>query len=312
MSRPQKATVDYFPHWAVHGKTLFILEQRYGNDGYAFWFKLLETLCVSENHFLDWNNSVEQEFFLAKSRSTGVSAGEILELLAKLDAIDSELWKIGIIWCQNLVDNVSDAYRKRKLPLPTKDGLFREKLSSFYNITTSCEVSGGRNPEEQEIQEFPAEEIHKGKERKGKEIKGEERGCGGEPPAPPSDPFSPDLLDSEKKQPPEVCLMLSKYLLTKIRNNLPNFKEPNLTKWAEVFDLTIRRDGRSVDDLMALIDFATQDDFWKTNILSPDKLRKHFDRLTLQMSKGNSKRDPTRGYAQPSAPEEFLGGVVKL
>ena len=48
MSRPRKAVVDYFPHYVNHGKTLFILEQKYGNDGYAFWFKLLEMLGGSD------------------------------------------------------------------------------------------------------------------------------------------------------------------------------------------------------------------------------------------------------------------------
>jgi len=43
MARPRKQTVDYFPHDTdvSSGKTLTILQSKYGNDGYAFWFKLL-------------------------------------------------------------------------------------------------------------------------------------------------------------------------------------------------------------------------------------------------------------------------------
>ena len=44
MARPRKQTVDYFPHYCKCGRTIFILENRFGNDGYAFWFKLLEIL----------------------------------------------------------------------------------------------------------------------------------------------------------------------------------------------------------------------------------------------------------------------------
>ena len=44
MARPKKQTVDYFPHIIKQGKTMTILENRFGNDGYAFWFKLLEIL----------------------------------------------------------------------------------------------------------------------------------------------------------------------------------------------------------------------------------------------------------------------------
>ncbi len=39
MARPLKQTVDYFPHdsHASDSKTLFILESKFGNDGYAFY-----------------------------------------------------------------------------------------------------------------------------------------------------------------------------------------------------------------------------------------------------------------------------------
>jgi hypothetical protein len=48
MARPTKQTVDYFPHDCHHGQTIYILEKRFGNDGYAFWFNLLELLGSSE------------------------------------------------------------------------------------------------------------------------------------------------------------------------------------------------------------------------------------------------------------------------
>ena len=47
MARPLKQTVDYFPHYVNHGKTLLIIENEYGNTGYAFWFKVIELLCTS-------------------------------------------------------------------------------------------------------------------------------------------------------------------------------------------------------------------------------------------------------------------------
>ena len=48
MTRPKKQTVDYFPHSCNHKKTIYILEERYGNNGYSFWFKLLEMLGNTE------------------------------------------------------------------------------------------------------------------------------------------------------------------------------------------------------------------------------------------------------------------------
>jgi DnaD/phage-associated family protein len=123
MARPKKQTVDYFPHIASSGKTIFILENQFGNDGYAFWFKILELLATTDGHVIDTGNPSEWEFLVAKTRVSDETAREILNLLGKLEAIDNELLQVGIIWSQNLVDNVSDVYKKRKVSLPTKPAL---------------------------------------------------------------------------------------------------------------------------------------------------------------------------------------------
>ncbi len=65
MARPKKQVVDYFPHVCSQGKTMFILEQKYGNNGYAFWFKLLELLGDAPGHFLDINDGGTWEFIQA-------------------------------------------------------------------------------------------------------------------------------------------------------------------------------------------------------------------------------------------------------
>lgn len=120
MTRPNKQTVDYFPHNCNHGRTMFILEQKYGNDGYAFWFKLLELLGSTDGHFLDLNDGVTKEFLVAKTKINAVLCDEILSLLASIDAIDKELWENSIIWSQNLVNNISSVYKKRQAGTPTK------------------------------------------------------------------------------------------------------------------------------------------------------------------------------------------------
>ena len=46
----------------------------------------------------------------------------------------------------------------------------------------------------------------------------------------------------------------------------------------------IRIDKRSERDILDVIDFALNDDFWKLNIRSADKLRKQFDNLYVKMT----------------------------
>lgn len=126
MARPIKHTVDYFPHdaRASSGKTLTILEDRYKNDGYSFWFKLLETLANSQDHYYDCRNPLNWEFLQAKTHISEEIATEILNLLVDLEAIDRDLWQQNkIIWSNNLVERIADAYKNRRTNLPSKPSL---------------------------------------------------------------------------------------------------------------------------------------------------------------------------------------------
>ena len=127
MGRPRKQTVDYFPHMCTHGKTMFILEQRYGNDGYCFWFKLLESLGSSEGHFLNCSDTATWEFLASKARLQKETCIEILDLLAGLEAISPDLWVDKIIWSDNFIVNITEAYRNRKVEIPKKPDFLRKK-----------------------------------------------------------------------------------------------------------------------------------------------------------------------------------------
>ena len=69
MARPRKQTVDYFPHDtnAGHRKTLTVLQNKYGNDGYAFWYQLLELLGRSPGHFYNFSDPSDWEFLVAET-----------------------------------------------------------------------------------------------------------------------------------------------------------------------------------------------------------------------------------------------------
>ena len=149
MPRPQKFAVDYFPHYCQHKKTIFIMEERYGNDGYAFWFKLLEMLGSAKGHCIDLGDRTELEFLLAKTHVSEVTGAEMLDLLAKLSAIDAEAWGYKVVWCQNFVDGLAHVYQKRTQDLPSKPSLSDLKLQhnwvSDNGNTGSCVVSGAES-----------------------------------------------------------------------------------------------------------------------------------------------------------------------
>ncbi|MDH5560194.1 MAG: DUF4373 domain-containing protein [Deltaproteobacteria bacterium] len=130
MTNQNKNRVDYFPHYIHHKKTLFILEDRFGNDGYAFWFKLLELLGNSDGHFLELSKTTHRRFLSAKTKMKEARCFLILDLLAELEAIDVDLWGEKVIWSQNFIEGIADVYIKRNDVLPSKPSRLGMQIKS--------------------------------------------------------------------------------------------------------------------------------------------------------------------------------------
>lgn len=129
MTRPRKMKVLWFPHACNHGKTMFVMEKKYGLKGYVFWFKLLEILGDTEGHFVDLNDPATNEFVQVYT-SGNSDTNEMLNTLAALDAIDREAWGVKIIWSANFVKGVAQTYLNRRVePPPRPDNYIQELLS---------------------------------------------------------------------------------------------------------------------------------------------------------------------------------------
>lgn len=142
MARTLKDVVSYFPHSAdaATGDTLTVLQSRFGNDGYAFWFKLLEKLASTEGHYLDCRNSQRWQLLLAKTGVDELTGVEIMKLLVEMNAIDKDLWASKLIWCQNLVNNVSEVYKNRRREIPQKPVITKDNaITTGDNAITTDE-----------------------------------------------------------------------------------------------------------------------------------------------------------------------------
>jgi len=62
----------------------------------------------------------------------------------------------------------------------------------------------------------------------------------------------------------------------------PKHKKPSMETWANTIRLMRESDGHTHNDIMDLFRFANSDSFWKSNILSPAKLRDKWDVLTIR------------------------------
>lgn len=121
MARPKRYNVDYFPHYISDGKKMFVIESKYGNDGYATWFKILESLAKTDNHFINCNDETNLMYLAAKCRISVDTLKCIILDLCKLGELDIILWEqSSVIWSDKFIESILDAYSKRSNDCITK------------------------------------------------------------------------------------------------------------------------------------------------------------------------------------------------
>ncbi len=119
--RKKKDTAEYFPHQSEHGKTLFIIDKKWGNDGYACFFRLLELLCKTDGHYLELSTEESRIYAAAYCNVAEDLLMELIALLVATSKIDKPLWQHHqVIWYPSFVDGLAPLYRNRRRDLPAK------------------------------------------------------------------------------------------------------------------------------------------------------------------------------------------------
>lgn len=104
-----------------------------------------------------------------------------------------------------------------------------------------------------------------------------------------SDSISSDseILTSSQADAHRLCRVLSDLM---VENGC---RTPSVTKvWVTDMERLIRLDQKDATEVEFIIRWAQGDDFWRTNILCPAKLRKQYDRLRLQAEADYRKQAP--------------------
>lgn len=103
----------------------------------------------------------------------------------------------------------------------------------------------------------------------------------------------------------EADLETAKWMFSKIKALDGSQKEPSYPSWANTIRLLRERDSRTDQEIRDLFSWANADTFWRTNILSPSKLREKWGQLSLKakvgtnghgkrlLSVGDAQRDPS-------------------
>jgi hypothetical protein len=148
MARPERNNVDYFPFICEDGNKMFYIEETYGNDGFATFVKLLRELAKTNYHYLDLSKPTTQMFLSAKCKVSKEVLLSIINDLVELGKFDSVLWNENkIIWCQDFIDSIQDAYVKRNNKCITFEGLLHLLDSLGIRKLSKQTSKGGRNPQ---------------------------------------------------------------------------------------------------------------------------------------------------------------------
>jgi hypothetical protein len=136
VARPERHDVDYFPFFAKRGKTLNILQSKYGLEGIGFFTNLLRFLALTPDHYYCIREEDDRLNFLAEIGIREEEKGiEMIEIMVKTGKLDKKLWEDHkVIACEAFLESLEDAYKKRVNEIITMD----EIRAIFEN--------GGKNP----------------------------------------------------------------------------------------------------------------------------------------------------------------------
>lgn len=146
MARPERNNVDYFPFMCEDGNKMFYIEETYGNDGFATFVKLLRELAKTNYHFLDLSKPTTLMFLSAKCKVSKETLLSIINDLVDLGKFDATLWSENkVIWCQDFVDSIQDAYIRRNNKCITFDGLLLHLTSLGIRKQSNGSKKGNKN-----------------------------------------------------------------------------------------------------------------------------------------------------------------------
>ncbi len=121
MARKKKQHVDYFPHDTHQSKSVRIISKKYGNDGYAFYYKLRELLGRTENYNYDLSKEIDWFDFLGEMDIEEQQAKELIEFLVTIGELDKEMWeKEKRLWSDRFMSGIVSVYDKRVTEIPHK------------------------------------------------------------------------------------------------------------------------------------------------------------------------------------------------
>ena len=274
MSRPKKAGLDYFPLDVIFDDEVLLIDAKFGCAGLCVLIKLWQ-IIYANNYYIKWG---ERELLVYKTRiNTDINfINDVINECLKWGIFNESLYnKYGILTSKGIQKRFIEATQRRTEVEFIKEYLLIKDVEKLYprkskngefmvnvNIIGINDSNNEINDDSSTQSKVKESRVEKSKvNRKYKRL------------------FVEDSIEFQ----------LSKKLLDYILINNPNYKMPNLQNWAKHIDYMIRLDKRTPEQINDIIVFSQEDSFWKSNVLSTEKLRERFDQLWIKKKNGKPK-----------------------
>ena len=137
MARPQKEGMDYFPHDndAANDEKIEALRVLYGNDGYAFYFILLERIYRTAEFELDVSDAETLQILSRKVAVTDEKFNSMLMTALKQKCFDREAYETrGVLTSAGIKKRASIVLEKREI--------MRSRYKKVSDAETTPETKG--------------------------------------------------------------------------------------------------------------------------------------------------------------------------
>ena len=274
--RETKVGIEYFSHDTdlFQDPKVKILYAKQGLIGYAVYLRLLESIYKEQGYYIQLTEVVNILFCSDNNISLNVY------ILILNDCIEYGLFnkvlyeKYNILTSIRIQNNYISATQRRK-------------EISFYKEYMLVDLKDKYNPKTLNVNILTLN-TNIGTQSKVKYSKVKKKNI-----------YVDDSIESQ----------LSTQLFDLMKQNNPNAKEPNIQTWSKDIDLMLRIDKRTPEQIKQVIEFSQKDPFWKSNILSTNKLREKFDALWLQKdgkTKGKVKQFDERNYKEEDVEDLYF------
>lgn len=297
MARPIKDGLEYFPHDvdASNDEKVEALRSLYGNDGYAFYFILLERIYRTKNAELDVSDA-ETIQILAKKVGVSVELFEkMLKTAIKRDCFDREEY-------ENRKVLTSNGIKKRANIVIAKRTRMKEKYAQAVDTNADTTITEGKEDSFCQVSdaethaESTQSKVKQSKVKQSKEEEKENTSYSQKEDATPISFSQNSTPKTEPEIPPPKPLDPDSYGFAEwFKSTLPaeisaKTSKKQIDEWADVYDKSLRLDGHTKIEIFKVCKWAREDSFWSQNFLSAVKLRtkdksgfKHYDVFRLRM-----------------------------